>query len=323
MAGWKSARRRGWGGKIVRFDHGRATYALCRDAAGDFFAIDGICTHGNTHLADGLVTGGLIECAKHNGRYRLADGSPARAPICRGLRTYRIESRDGRLFVNLTQAGGAGARPARKFLLRLVSSRSVATFIKELVFEPVNAGVNGEQLSFTAGDYLQFEIPTYERIRFRDFVIPPPFAAVWEAQHVFDLVAANPMAGRHNNYSLACNPQTEFIVRLNVRIATPPPGQACPPGVGSAYMFSLKPGDTVTAVGPFGDFHIRPTQKEMVYIGGGSGMAPLRSHIAHLMETEHTARRVNFWYGADRVRSFTIRNTLRPWLRGTPTSASN
>ena len=106
------------------------------------------------------------------------------------------------------------------------------------------------------------------------------------------------MAGRHNNYSLACNPQTEFIVRLNVRIATPPPGQACPPGVGSAYMFSLKPGDTVTAVGPFGDFHIRPTQKEMVYIGGGSGMVPLRSHMANLMETEHTARRVNFWYGA-------------------------
>ena len=93
-------------------------------------------------------------------------------------------------------------------------------------------------------------------------------------QHVFDLVARNPAAGRRNNYSLACDPDTESIFRLNVRLATPPSGEDCPPGIGSAYMFSLKPGDTVTAVGPFGDFHIKPTQKEMVYIGGGSGMAP-------------------------------------------------
>ena len=115
-------------------------------------------------------------------------------PICRGLRTYRIESRDGRLFVNLTQAGGAGADLPEEFLLRLVSSRSVATFIKELVLNP-SMLVEWRQISFTAGDYLQFEIPTYERIRFRDFVIPPPFAAVWEAQHVFDLVAANTYGG--------------------------------------------------------------------------------------------------------------------------------
>jgi Na+-transporting NADH:ubiquinone oxidoreductase subunit F len=80
--------------------------------------------------------------------------------------------------------------------------------------------------------------------------------------------------------------------------ATPPPGQECPPGVGTAYIFSLKPGDTVTAIGPFGDFHIRPTQREMVYIGGGSGMAPLRAHLSLLLETEKTARKVSYWYGA-------------------------
>ena len=83
-----------------------------------------------------------------------------------------------------------------------------------------------------------------------------------------------------------------------MRIATPPPGQDCPPGVGSSYVFNLKAGDTVTAIGPFGDFHIKPTQKEMVYIGGGAGMAPLRSHISHLFETEKTARKVSYWYGA-------------------------
>ena len=83
-----------------------------------------------------------------------------------------------------------------------------------------------------------------------------------------------------------------------MRIATPPPGQDCPPGVGSSYAFNLKASDEVTAIGSFGDFHIKPTQKEMLYIGGGAGMAPLRAHIAHLFETEHTARKVSYWYGA-------------------------
>ncbi len=121
---------------------------------------------------------------------------------------------------------------------------------------------------------------------------------VWENQHVFDLVARNTAAGRRNNYSIASNQQNERALRFNVRIATPPPGQDCPPGVGSAYVFRLKPGDTVTAIGPFGDFHIKPTQREMVYIGGGAGMAPLRAHISHLFETEKTRRKVSFWYGA-------------------------
>jgi Na(+)-translocating NADH:ubiquinone oxidoreductase F subunit len=111
-------------------------------------------------------------------------------------------------------------------------------------------------------------------------------------------VAHNPEAGKRNNYSLASNQQTDRLLRFNVRIATPPPGQDCAPGVGSSYVFSLKPGDIVTAVGPFGDFHIKPTQREMIYIGGGAGMAPLRAHLSHLLETEQSARKVSFWYGA-------------------------
>ncbi len=83
-----------------------------------------------------------------------------------------------------------------------------------------------------------------------------------------------------------------------MRIATPPPGQDCAPGVGSSYLFSLKPGAEVTGVGPFGDFHVKPTQREMVYIGGGAGMAPLRAHVSHLLETEQTSRKISFWYGA-------------------------
>jgi MocE subfamily Rieske [2Fe-2S] domain protein len=280
---------------VIRFDHGRKTYALYRDAEGQLYATDGICTHGNTYLADGLVKGKIIECPKHNGRFNLTDGSPARPPICRGLATYPLEERRGRLYLNPARAGGVGARVQKTYRLRVVSNQSVATFIKELVLEPLDAA---EKISFAPGDYLQLDIPAYDEIRFRDLNIPVPYAAVWEAQHVFDLVARNPSTGRRNNYSLASNPDSERILRFNVRIATPPPGQDCPPGVGSAYVFSLKPGDVVTAIGPFGDFHLKPTQKEAVYIGGGAGMAPLRAHLSHLLETQRTSRRVTFWYGA-------------------------
>ena len=280
---------------VIRFDHGRKTYALCRDGNGSLFATDGICTHGNNHLADGVVIDGTIECPKHNGRFHLADGSPARAPICRSLATYPIAERNGRLLLNVTRPGGAGAREPKTFNLRVVSNRNVATFIKELVFEPATSA---DAFGFTPGDYIQFDIPAYDEIRFAGFDIPEPFASVWRAHHLFDLISRNPHAGRRNNYSLASNARTESTLRFNVRIATPPPGQDCPPGVGSAYMFNLKPGDTVSAIGPAGDFHLKPTQKEMIYIGGGAGMAPLRSHLSHLFETEATARRVSFWYGA-------------------------
>lgn len=281
---------------VIRFDHGKKTYALYRDDSGQLYATDGICTHGNTHLADGLVKGKIVECPKHNGRFNLADGSPARPPVCRGLATFPIEERAGRLWLNLTHAGGSGARTEKTYHLRVVSNRSVATFIKELVLAPIDAT---EPIAFTPGDYLQLDIPAYENIRFREFDLPEPYASVWERQHVFDLVARNPDSARRNNYSLASNQATEpGVLRFNVRIATPPPGQDCPPGVGSAYVFNLKPGDTVTAIGPFGDFHPKPTQREMVYIGGGAGMAPLRAHLSWLFETEKTARKVSFWYGA-------------------------
>jgi len=280
---------------VIRLDHGRKTYALCRAGDGNLHATDGLCTHGNTHLASGLVKGSIIECSKHNGRFRLADGAAVRAPVCRGLVTYPLEERAGRLRLNVARPAGAGARPASTHHLRVVSNRFVATFIKELVLEPIDST---DQVNFTPGDYLQFEIPPYDEIRFSDFDITQPYAAVWERQRVRDLVVRNAATGRRNNYSLASNAVMERALRFNIRIATPPPGQDCPPGIGSAFMFALKPGDIVTAGGPFGDFHLKPTQKEALYIGGGSGMAPLRAHLSHLLETEETHRKVSFWYGA-------------------------
>lgn len=279
---------------VVRFDHGRKTFAIYRDEKSRLYATNGMCTHGNTHLSEGLVKDGVIECSKHNGRFHLSDGSPARAPVCRGLVTFPVKEMAGLLEINIAQPGGAGARLQKNQTFRVVSNRSVATFIKELVLAPVC----DEKIAFTPGDYLQIDIPPYEAIYFKNFDIPEPFASVWRNQHIFDLVARNPETGRRNNYSLASNQLTESTLRFNVRIATPPPGQDCAPGVGSSYIFSLKPGDAVSAIGPFGDFHIKPTMREMIYIGGGAGMAPLRAHLSHLLETENSARKVSFWYGA-------------------------
>ena len=212
---------------VIRFDHGHKTYALYRDNEGQLYATDGVCTHGNTHLGDGLVKGKIVECPKHNGRFNLADGSPARSPVCRGLATYPLEERSGRLHLNILKAGGAGAREQKTYQLRVVSNRSVATFIKELVLEPVDSN---ETVSFTPGDYLQLDIPVYDEIKFRDFDIPEPYASVWETQHVFDLLATNPTTGRRNNYSLASNAVTEKTLRFNVRIATPASGAGLPAG---------------------------------------------------------------------------------------------
>ncbi|MBE0655535.1 MAG: NADH:ubiquinone reductase (Na(+)-transporting) subunit F, partial [Bacteroidales bacterium] len=140
--------------------------------------------------------------------------------------------------------------------------------------------------------------PEYKQIVFSDFDIPEPYGSVWKNQHIFRLSCSNTESYRRNNYSIASNVVKDRALTFNIRIATPPPGQDCPPGIGSSYIFSLKPGDIVTAIGPFGDFHIKPTMKEMVYIGGGAGMAPIRAHIAHLFENESTLRKVSYWYGA-------------------------
>jgi MocE subfamily Rieske [2Fe-2S] domain protein len=280
---------------VVRFDHEGKTYAIYRTADGKLYATDGICTHGNAHLADGLVKGTVIECAKHNGRYDIRDGSPRRAPVCVALKTYDVRERDGKIIFDLTSAGGMGVtQPATTYTFRVVSNDNVATFIKELVLAPDSVSPN---LDFRPGEYLQFDIPAYAERSLRDVEVCEPYANVWKTHHVFDFVAANGAPCRRN-YSFANNPDTEKLLRFNVRIATPPRGQACNAGVGSSYLFGLKPGERVTAIGPFGDFHVKETQREMVYLGGGAGMAPLRSHLAHLFETQKTPRRVSYWYGA-------------------------
>jgi NAD(P)H-flavin reductase/nitrite reductase/ring-hydroxylating ferredoxin subunit len=279
--------------KLLRVDFGRNTFVVVCSDENNWFVLDGMCTHGNAHLANGLVKDGQIECPKHNGRFQLNDGAPKRAPVCRALRTYPIAVRDNELWFDPANPQNSKSQTYADLSLRVVSNHNIATFIKELVLEPLNA-----PLHFTPGDYLQFNIPTFNQIAFNDFAIDERFARDWAGLRTMRVT--NSMEGRQNNYSIATVPGEGATLRFNVRIALPPLGETnLPPGIGSSWMFMLRSGDVVTAKGPFGDFHIKPTQREMVYIGGGAGMAPIRAHVGGLfLNQESTARKVSFWYGA-------------------------
>jgi MocE subfamily Rieske [2Fe-2S] domain protein len=280
---------------VIRFDTPHVTYAIYRTDDDQFFATEGICTHGNAHLADGMVTGTLIECAKHNGRFDIRDGSPQRPPVCVALKTFDVQERQGKIWLDLNSAGGLGVTsPPVTYKFRVVNNDNIATFIKELVLE-LDPG--SPELIYQPGEYMQFDIPAYSTGSLRQVEVKSPYTTIWENQHIFDLPTGNPMACRRN-YSLATNPAKDREFRFNVRLATPPSNLAANAGVGSSHIFNLRPGDQVTAIGPFGDFHIRESEREMIYLGGGAGMAPLRSHLSYLLETEQSTRRISYWYGA-------------------------
>jgi len=182
----------------------------------------------------------------------------------------------------------------QKFDCKVRSNHNVATFIKELVIELPK----GQKLDFQAGGYIQIDIPEY-KLSYDKFDVEEKYHSDWDKYRLWDLKAENdePI---FRAYSMASHPAEEGIVMLNVRIATPPPRDMhLPPGKASSYIFNLKPGDPVTISGPYGEFFIKDTKKEMVYVGGGAGMAPMRSHLYHLFHTLKTRdRKVSFWYGA-------------------------
>jgi len=279
----------------LRFDFENKTYALYRAADNQLYATDGLCTHGNAHLADGMVKGTLIECAKHNGRFDVRDGSPQRLPVCVGVKTYPVQESGGKLLVDLSSAGGYGVTNAETaHTFRVVSNQNVATFIKELILTPLE----GESLlNYQPGDYMQLDIPVYPERSLNMVEIGEPYKSIWKSQGVFELRAVNPIPARRN-YSLATNPAKDRELRFNVRLATPPQGVDCNAGTGSSYVFGLKSGDVITAIGPFGEFHVKETTREMVYLGGGAGMAPLRAHLSWLLETKKSSARISYWYGA-------------------------
>jgi len=187
----------------------------------------------------------------------------------------------------------------QKWECSVESNENVATFIKELVLNLPE----GENLNFEAGGYIQIDIPEYHDLQFSDFNVEDEYHPDWDKFKIWDLVAHNDEPV-FRAYSMANHPAEGNRVMLNVRIATPPPPlwNEAPPGLASSYIFNLKPGDKVTVSGPYGEFFIKDTEREMVYIGGGAGMAPMRSHLFHLFNTLKSGRKVSFWYGARSVR---------------------
>ncbi len=190
----------------------------------------------------------------------------------------------------------------KKWECEVISNHNVATFIKEFVVRLPD----GEHLDFEPGGYIQIDVPPIV-VNYKDIDVEEEFREDWDKFNMWDLVMINdePI---FRAYSMANYPAEGDIIMLNIRIATPPWDRKknkfmdVNPGICSSYVFSRKPGDKVTISGPYGEFFIKPSNREMVYIGGGAGMAPLRSHIFHLFKTEKTKRKVSYWYGARSVR---------------------
>ncbi len=180
-----------------------------------------------------------------------------------------------------------------KWLCTVRSTRSVSTFIKEIVLElPA-----GEEVPFKAGGYVQVDCPVYDA-RFEDFAIDDEYRPEWDRRNLWPLVA-EATEPTTRAYSMANYPDEKGVIILVIGIATPPPGMQgrVPPGVVSSYLFQLAPGDAVTIAGPYGDFFARDTEREMVFIGGGTGMAPMRSHIFDQLKRLRSHRRISFWFG--------------------------
>jgi Na+-transporting NADH:ubiquinone oxidoreductase subunit F len=199
----------------------------------------------------------------------------------------------------------------KKWECEVVSNRNVATFIKEFIVKLPE----GESLNFSPGEYVQIDVPKYET-SFTDFTIEDNYKSDWDIYTKCGILKLR-IHRTFRAYSMANYPAEKNLIKLNIRIATPPWDDVkkqfmnVPPGICSSYIFSLRKGDKVIISGPYGEFHIKDTGSEMVYIGGGAGMAPLRSHICHLFHTLKTKRKISYWYGARSLREVFYEDEFR------------
>lgn len=236
-------------------------------------------------------------------RCRVEDGGGAILPV-EPAKLSRGELRNGMRLscqVKVRQDIAISLPPevfsVRRWRCTVQSNRSVATFIKELVL----ALPPGEDVPFRAGGYIQIEAPPHQ-VRYADFDIGEAYRDAWQGMGLFALSSQVDQTITRA-YSMANEPLERGIIMLNVRIATPPREAAqVPPGAMSSYIYSLKPGDEVTISGPFGEFFAQETKREMCFIGGGAGMAPMRAHILDQFHRLHSTRRITFWYGARSLR---------------------
>ena len=208
----------------------------------------------------------------------------------------------------------------KKMECEVVSNRNVASFIKEFVVRVPE----GEKFDFLPGSYVQIDVPRYD-IKFTDMEVDDKFRDEWDKYKMWGLTCRNDEE-TFRAYSMANYPAEGNIIMLNIRIATPPFDRSTgtwaagiKPGICSSYIFTRKPGDKVTLSGPYGDFHIQDTGREMIYIGGGAGMAPLRSHLMHLFRTLHTTdRKISYWDGARSRREIFYEEDFRAIERDFP-----
>ena len=200
----------------------------------------------------------------------------------------------------------------KKMECEVVSNRNVATFIKEFVVKLPE----GETLNFKSGSYIQIDVPQVTVDYSKDIDVEDEFKEDWDKLGIWKLKMTNPEP-TFRAYSMANHPAESNMVMLNIRIATPPWDRSAGtfmnvnPGVCSSFIFSRKPGDKVMISGPYGEFHIKDTNREIMFIGGGAGMAPMRSHIFHLFKTLKTTRKVSFWYGARSRREIFYENDFK------------
>ena len=200
----------------------------------------------------------------------------------------------------------------------MVSNRNVATYIKEFVVKLPP----GEKLDFRSGGYIQIDVPKVE-VDYKDIKVEQEYHNEWDKYKMWELKMKNPEPV-FRAYSMANHPAENDIIMLNIRIATPPWDRKSNeflkvnPGICSSYVFSRKPGDKVTISGPYGEFFIKDTDREMMFIGGGAGMAPMRSHIFDLFKTRNCKRKASFWYGGRSVRELFYVDEFREIERKNP-----
>lgn len=261
-----------------------------------------LATLGNNKIFLPSACGGKGSCGMC--RCQVESGAGAILPTETGFFSYKQQHNNWRLACqvkvkeNIEMHIPEEVLGIKKWECEVVSNRNISTFLKEFVVKLPE----GENLKFKSGGYIQIDVPAID-VDFKTFDIDEKYKADWERMKMFDLKMHNPEA-TYRAYSMANSPAEGNIIMLNIRIATPPFDKAIGgfanvnPGICSSYIFSRKPGDKASISGPYGEFFLRDTNNEMMFIGGGAGMAPMRSHIFNLFHTMHTDRKVTFWYGA-------------------------
>ncbi|PXZ43872.1 NADH:ubiquinone reductase (Na(+)-transporting) subunit F [Sanguibacteroides justesenii] len=261
-----------------------------------------LATLGNNKIFLPSACGGKGSCGMC--RCQVESGAGSILPTETGFFSYKQQHDNWRLACqvkvkeNIEMEIPESVLGIKKWECEVVSNNNISTFLKEFVVKLPE----GETLKFKSGGYIQIDVPAID-VDFKDIEVNEKYRADWERMKMFDLKMHNPEA-TYRAYSMANHPAEGNIIMLNIRIATPPFDKAIGgfahvnPGICSSYIFTRKPGDKVTISGPYGEFFLRDTNNEMMFIGGGAGMAPMRSHIFNLFKTMHTKRKVTFWYGA-------------------------